>query len=114
MTFDDLTSLLNTSELTVEWEVLSDIGPNWIGSIRTLKFCIENTPIETIGILEQLENNIIERLAIPERSEDAVINGHGEISLKTTRLKLDYEWDAWIPYATLPEKEESGCIEIYP
>ena len=114
MTYNDLMTQLNTTELTVEWEVLSDIGPNWIGSIRQLKFCFENTPVETTGIFKQLENNIIERLAIPERSADTVINGHGKISLKNKTLKLDYEWDEWIPYAVQPEKEESGCTVIFP
>jgi len=63
--------------------------------------------------LEELKNRLIKLLPIPDKSEDYIITGKGEIQLNGDKLEIIYSWEATIPYQ-YPEKNESGELIFYP
>jgi hypothetical protein len=95
---EELKKELATKTMTVEWKVLCDIGPDWIGSSRKITFYLDKLPLEN----SEFSNFLIERLTdvmkIPSTSEDYVIKGNGKFILQGSELMIKYETEANIPY----------------
>lgn len=93
-----LLSLASTSNFWVEWTVLSDFGPGWIGGERKICFYLDQTPFADTPFHDWLKETLIKVLRIPQESPEAVINGEGEIHLNEGSLELEFSWDKAIPY----------------
>lgn len=111
--FESLIEKINTKEFWVKWKVSSDIGPDWIGSVRTINFYVDEYKLEETEFCKDLKNRLIQLIPIPETSKDHVITGHGDITLKKNCLEIHYDWDATIPYDE-PSEEKEGKMVFYP
>ncbi len=104
-TKESLLEHMQEKELTVEWTVYSDVGPDWIGSHRTMCFYLDEYPLHDNSFHDRLRQSVIKLVNIPETSEDNVIQGEGEIVEKNGRLYLTYWWSSAPPYQ---DSVESG------
>lgn len=95
---EELKKELENKTLTVHWKVLSDIGPNWIGSSRNITFYLDKLPFEDNDLCDFLTDKLIEVMEIPSTSEDHVIKGFGNFILEDSDLIIQYETEANIPY----------------
>ncbi len=111
--FEELIDKMESMEFYVEWEVTSDIGPSWIGSLRTIDFYLDRYKLTKTKFCKELENKLITIVAIPETSKDHVIYGDGDIILKNKKLEIYYEYKAAIPYQEPDEYREEKVI-FYP
>lgn len=89
---------LADKELTVRWEVLCDIGPNWIGGSRSITFYLDKSPLEDKELSTLLTSRLIEVLDVPDKSEDFVINGYGKFFIQGADLMIQFKTEANIPY----------------
>lgn len=95
ITVDNLATLfrhLKQSELWVKWEVLCDIGPEWIGGRRSIYFYLDRRPLAENPFHDRLRVKLIQVLDIPAESPDAVISGEGEIQQINDTLEIEFEW----------------------
>jgi hypothetical protein len=101
ITVDNLATLLRhlkQSELWVKWEVLCDIGPEWIGGRRSIYFYLDRRRLTENPFHDRLRVKLIQVLDIPAESPDAVISGEGEIQQVNDTLEIEFEWWKAIPY----------------
>jgi len=97
----DIHSLLKnmkTKELFVEWKVLSEIGPEWIGSDHNIVFYLGGVPLSENIFHSYLKNVLIRVVGIPEVSDEEIIDGEGNLTLENNTLKIKYLWTKTIPY----------------
>lgn len=111
--FDKLKSLMKSMDFFVKWIVTSDIGPDWIGSTREIKFYLDEFILYETEFCKSLKYKLIDTLSIPSESKDHVIIGDGDITLKDNRLEIYYEWYAAIPYQD-PDESKEGKVLFYP
>jgi len=111
--FEELSNKMKIMEFSVQWTVTSDIGPDWIGSSRTIAFYLDDFVLSETRFCEKLKDNLIKSIPIPSESKNHVITGHGDITLKKNQLEIYYNWDASIPYEN-PDKSEEGKILFFP
>lgn len=95
---EELKKELENKTLTVNWKVLSEIGPNWIGSSRNISFYLDKLPFEPSDFCNFMTNKLIEVMEIPSTSKDHVIEGFGVFILEDSNLIIQYETEANIPY----------------
>lgn len=95
---EELKKAFATKKLTVEWKVLCDIGPEWIGSSRDITFYLDDIPLENSEMNDWLMHTLIDVMKIPSTSKDVVITGRGEFMLQGSDLMIEYETEANIPY----------------
>lgn len=98
--------------LSVEWTVLSDIGPDWIGSSRSICYYLENTALSETSFHDQLKDTLIKAVNIPDESEESVIYGEGDIIISGNFLQINYWWTKTIPYAEKPNDRGKGEINL--
>jgi hypothetical protein len=101
ITVDNLATLLRhlkQSELWVKWEVLCDIGPEWIGGRRSIYFYLDRRRLTENPFHDRLRVKLIQVLDIPAESPNAVISGEGEIQQVNDTLEIEFEWWKAIPY----------------
>jgi hypothetical protein len=101
ITIDSLASLLghlDRSEFWVKWEVLCNIGPEWIGGGRSICFYLDRRPLAENPFHDRLRLIAIGVLDIPAESPDAIISGEGEIQQVNDTLEIEFEWWKAIPY----------------
>ena len=97
--FNELVKHLNNNkEFSVWWDVLCEIGPEWIGSRREICFVLDGKPLSDSNFHTYLKNQLVNVADIPKESTNYVIQGEGDISLKNGQLIIDYWWSAMIPY----------------
>lgn len=99
---EDIAALLErmkTSELHVVWRVLSEYGPEWIGSRREICFMLDDAPLLETSLHGALREALVELVHIPATSADVVIEGEGEVARVGDTLELSYAWRAAAPYA---------------
>ena len=89
---------LENKTLTVNWKVLCDIGPDWIGSSRNITFYLDKLPFEENDFCNFMTDQLIEVMEIPSTSEHHVIKGFGKFILEGSDLIIQYETEANIPY----------------
>lgn len=113
---ENLASLIeqmNNSEFWVEWKVLSNIGPDWIGSSRSICFYLGELAICENKFHDQLRSAMIEVAKIPETSSETVIDGEGKIQYLDGKLNVKYWWSKAIPYQDPCEQGNSeGTLVI--
>lgn len=97
-TLAELLSKMEESELWVEWRVRCEIGPDWIGGGRSIQFYLGDFPLSETPFHTRLKSMLIQQLAIPEESADAVIYGEGGIRRVRNRLEIEYEWYESVPF----------------
>lgn len=95
---EELKKELTSKVITAGWEVLCDIGPNWIGSRRNIAFYLDESPLEESDFISFLIERLIEVMEIPSYSEYHVIKGSCTFSLNGSDLILEYETVTNIPY----------------
>ncbi|MFD1605897.1 hypothetical protein ACFSJW_04775 [Flavobacterium artemisiae] len=95
---EELKKELENKTLSVKWKILSEIGPDWIGSSRTITFYLDNAPLEDNAFCKQMTDKLIEVIEIPSTSEDHVITGEGTFVLQGADLLIEYQIEAAIPY----------------
>ena len=98
-------------ELWVEWTVLCEFGPNWVGSCRKIQFYLDDRPLAPSPLQADLEQRLIDVLGIPETSKDAVITGEAKDQRTPGVIELIYSWQAAIPYAD-PHDSQHGTIML--
>ncbi|MNS58592.1 hypothetical protein D3C86_572420 [compost metagenome] len=106
---DELKNELISNTLSVKWKVSSDIGPNWIGSNREICFYKNSKPIDENLAYSFLKESLIEKLNIPEKSEDDTIEGWGDLFMLDNDLIIKYRISYTIPY-DYPHKYENGEV----
>lgn len=111
--FEELKTKMRTMEFYVQWNVYSDIGPNWIGSSRTLDFYLDDFLLNDTKFCKKLKNRLVASIPIPSESKEHVITGNGDITLKENQLEIYYEWYATIPYQN-PNKSKEGKVVFFP
>jgi len=111
--FEKLKHKMKTMEFSVQWMVTSDIGPDWIGSSRTIDFYLGDFILSETEFCKKLKDRLIESIPIPNESKDHVITGNGDIILKENQFEICYDWDATIPYQN-PGKSKEGRILFFP
>lgn len=111
--FEELCDKMTSMEFYVNWCVTSEIGPDWIGSYRTIDFHLDNLVLTETKFVEKLKENLIELIPIPSESKDHVITGQGDITLKDSQLEVYYDWAAAIPYQNASEYKEDKIV-FYP
>jgi len=111
--FEELITKMKAMEFSVEWRVTSDIGPDWIGSYRTIDFYLNDYTLNETNFCKKLKNKLIESIPIPNESKYHVITGDGDITLKEKQLEIYYDWEATIPYDN-PSESKEGKILFYP
>ena len=107
---ENLESLLdhmNKCDLWAEWKVLSDIGPEWIGSSRKICFYLDDVPLGKSEFHNKLKKALSKTASIPETSSDEIIYGEGEVTYKDGVLQVKYWWSKAPPYQD-PIKKGSG------
>ena len=98
---DNLATLLghlDRSEFWVKWDVLCDIGPEWIGGGRSIYFYLDRQPLAENPFHDRLRLTAIRVLDIPTASHDSVISGEGAIQQVNDTLEIEFEWSKAIPY----------------
>lgn len=110
-TVQELIREMKRADFSVEWTVTSEIGPEWIGSTRTITFFLGELPLKDTPFLKAITRAVIEGIPIPEKSEDHVITGHGSFRITQNHLELSYSWEATIPYQN-PDNYQSGTLLI--
>lgn len=106
---EELKKNLNSKKLSVKWQVSSDIGPSWIGSKRDICFYLNSEPISDNSVHSYLKDCLIEKLNIPETSEDDTIEGDGDLFMVGNNLIIKYAISYTIPYS-YPHKYENGEV----
>lgn len=89
---------MKSKDLSVEWQVLSDIGPDWIRSERKISFYLGDIRLRESDFHSALKNILIEVVGIPATSDAEIIDGEGNITLENNTLKIKYWWTKTIPY----------------
>lgn len=107
--FEELNTKIKTMEFSVKWVITSDIGPDWIGSTRTIDFYLDHFIWNETEFSKVLKNKLIKLLSIPSESKDYIINGHGIITPKNGKLEIHYSWDTTIPYQE-PSQSKEGIL----
>lgn len=95
---DELKKELKNKTLTVRWKVLSEIGPEWIGSSRNITFYLDEVSLEDSDFCHFMTGKLIEVMEIPSTSKDEVITGYGIFMLRDSELIIQYETESNIPY----------------
>lgn len=108
---DELKNELISNTLSVKWKVRSDIGPNWIGSNREICFYKNSKPMDENLTHSFLKESLIEKLNIPEKSEDDTIEGDGDLFILGNDLLIKYTISYTIPY-DYPHKYENGEVVL--
>ena len=98
---------LQGRRLFVEWEVLPEGGPGWVGSSRSVTISIEEEPLADAALHALLADAVVAVVGIPETSREHLIQGEGEIRPRGDCLELDYECSATIPYQH-PSRSDEG------
>ncbi len=111
--FEELTAKMKTMEFSVEWRVTSDIGPDWVGSYRTIDFYLNEYILSETKFCESLKDKLIKIIPIPNKSKDHVITGDGYITLENKQLEIYYSWEKAIPYNNPSEYKEEKVL-FYP
>jgi hypothetical protein len=93
-----LLALIEQAEFWVKWEVLCEIGPEWIGGGRFIQFYLALQPLADTPMHDRLKHALVESLGIPETSGDAVVSGEGTITRNGDVLEIEFEWSATVPY----------------
>lgn len=95
---EELKKELQSKTLAVRWKVLSQIGPEWIGSSRNITFYLDKAPLEDNDFCHFMANKLIEVMEIPSTSEDHILTGNGIFILQGADLIIEYKTEAVIPY----------------
>ena len=111
--FKDLILKMKAMEFSVQWRVTSDIGPEWIGSSKTIDFYLDDYVLNETEFITRLKKALSKRVPIPNESKDHVITGEGNISLENNQLKLHYSWEKTIPYS-YPSDHKEGKVVLCP
>ncbi|MCA9032493.1 MAG: hypothetical protein KDA66_16875, partial [Planctomycetaceae bacterium] len=94
-----------------EWHVRCDIGPDWIGAGREIRFYLEQRPLAGNSFHQYLKDILVQALSIPDECPDAVINGYGTITRVLDVLEIEYEWSEAVPYMD-PRESRFGKVEF--
>ena len=108
---DKLKQELKTKKLSVKWKVSSDIGPDWIGSKREVCFYLNSEPIIDNSIHAFLKEILIDKLNIPEKSEDDNIDEEGDLFILENDLQIKYSISYTVPY-DYPHKYDNGQVVL--
>jgi hypothetical protein len=92
------TQLVEQDRVCVAWSVLSEIGPEWIGSRCEIKFFVDDTAMADNEFTKQLANRLVAGLGIPATSKDHVISGEGDLRRSGTAIEVVYDWNKAVPY----------------
>jgi hypothetical protein len=106
---DELIRELIGNTFSVEWKVSSDIGPEWIGSNREVCFYKNSKPLDDNLFHSLLKETLVEKLNIPEKSEDDIIEGDGDLFMSGNEIKIKFSISYTVPYA-YPHKYENGEV----
>lgn len=93
-----LVGLIERHECWVRWEVTCEVGPDWLGGRRSIEFHVGSRRLAETAFHDRLRAALVEALAIPSESADAVIRGEGTVRWEGGRLEMDYEWSEAVPY----------------
>ncbi len=110
----DLTAfvkLVEQDRVDVAWSVLSEIGPEWIGSRRKIDFFVDGMPMAQNALTHRLVQALIDELALPATSIDHVISGEGHLRRKGRSIEVVYDWTKAVPYDD-PVKSGSGVFTL--
>ncbi len=107
---EQFSRLLRTSTVGVFWSVHCEIGPDWIGGGRDVELLCDGKHLSG-EFCDRLISAIIAAASIPGDSDDSVISGEGEISCCDTKLILEFEWNAAVPY-DFPHDSGHGRVEL--
>ncbi|MBL7779161.1 MAG: hypothetical protein JNK66_12830 [Chitinophagales bacterium] len=102
---------LKTKTLWVQWQVTCNIGPDWVGSSRDIQFYINAEPVEDNDFHSFLKDCLIEKLNIPEKSEEDMIEGEGDLLLLGNDVMIKYAISYTVPY-NYPHKYENGEVVL--
>lgn len=108
---DEIKNEVISNTLSVRWKVCSDIGPNWIGSNREICFYKDSKLIDENLVYSFLKESLIEKLNIPEKSEDDTIEGDGDLFMSDNNLLIKYTISYTVPY-DYPHKYENGEVVL--
>ncbi len=109
----ELMQALSDKEFRVSWEVLTSIGPEWIGGGRTIEFTLGDKVLDPACVVcVELRRAMIELFELPEVSEPGVLSGGGDITAVDAELHLEYEYSDTIPYQY--GKSYSGKKVLWP
>jgi hypothetical protein len=108
---DELKNEVISNTLSVKWKVRSDIGPNWIGSNREIYFYKNSKPMDENLAYSFLKESLIEKLNIPEKTEDDTIEGEGDLFMLGNDLLIKYTISYTIPY-DYPHRYENGEVVL--
>jgi hypothetical protein len=111
--FEELKVKMQTMEFCVEWRVSPDIGPDWIGSDRTIDFYLNDYILSESEFCKSLKDKLIKIIPIPYQSKNHVITGDGDITLENQQLLVHYSWQKAIPYDNSSEYKEDKIL-FYP
>lgn len=106
---DELINELTSNKISVKWEVRSEIGPEWIGSKREICFYRNAKPMDDNLAHSFLKESLIEKLKIPEKSKDDIIEGEGDLFVLGNNINITYTISYTIPY-DYPHKHENGEV----
>lgn len=95
---EQLKSELHSKAFEVEWKVLCEIGPDWIGGSRKVCFYLDDQPLDDSEFHTMLIEQLINKLSIPSTNEKYVIEGTGELTIINSSLVVKYTTAANIPY----------------
>lgn len=109
ITVEEFKQELVINTFSVKWKVRNEIGPEWIGSSREICFYKNSKPIEDNLIHTFLKNTLIEKVNIPEKSEDDIIEGEGELVVLGNQITVKFRISYTTPYA-YPHKYENGKV----
>ena len=104
---ESLLALLDQFDLWGKWWVRCEVGPDWIGAGRSIQFYLGERPLADTALHTYLKGELVNVLDIPERCEDALIVGEGDIFRKRTVLEVEYEWWEAVPYM-YPREVQAG------
>lgn len=103
--------LVEEDRVGVSWSVLSDIGPEWIGSRRKLNFFVDGILMAENEFTNRLASALIEGLAIPATTKDLVITGEGDLRRNGSSIEVVYDWAKAMPYDN-PVETGSGVFTL--
>jgi hypothetical protein len=101
-----LADLRQAASITVRWQVVTPIGPGWIGGGRTVQFQVDGAELDdACAVHAALEAILITAFAIPDHVDAACISGFGDLQLRGFRAELDWEATASVPYGHVESTE---------
>lgn len=108
---DTFCQLVEQGRVGVDWTVLSDIGPEWMGSERRLTFHVDGRAVGDNPTISRLAARLIDGLQIPATSSAHVIRGEGDLRKNGSAIEVVYDWSKAIPYDH-PAETGSGVFTL--